>query len=566
MRSDISTVNEDQLADAAIARMRSPNEMHIICVDVTNKCDLHCSNCTRLLKNQTSFWDMTPENFRLALRSLRGFNGVIAMIGGNPCVHKQFPELCRIFEEEIPVKGQRGLWSNNLFDYEQLVADTFGFFNLNPHNDQRGRKSLERLKKLIPQVNFFNGHSHHSPLLTAMQDLYPEREEMWDRISTCDINRQWSATVLQNNGELRAYFCEVAGSFDLARGEDHGYPVVEGWWNKPLQDFTSQVKKFCPGCGVPARLKGHLDTDEIDTYSRSNAKLAEQSLRKRRKTIEINSLQEAEKLNNDFTNYNNYHQLRTHTFEQRDGLIGALYSKANKLIVRPGAVSATNVGDVAPPEMPEYVVNLLQQDDSVLLLGPGYSTTIVDIARRTRFAWALDPDPAAVEALSLTCQVNGCTNTKVERLAAYDHNAVAKFVRGQGQWTGLVDLAEAEGVTTEGADIVYANCVRVDDYFDETSQVVVSTIRGRGELAALTGAKRTLKQARLLFLDFDADGFAAHPEKLEKVAELLSDSFEIAYAPFAMIQAPKESFLALFHKLAQDKTPGCIIFCKTPLV
>ena len=116
----------DDYADRAISRMRSPRDMHIICVDVTNKCDLHCSNCTRLLKNQTELWDMTPDNFRLALRSLKGFTGVIAMIGGNPCISKHFPDLCRIFAEEIPNKRQRGLWSNNVFEYQELIRDTFG--------------------------------------------------------------------------------------------------------------------------------------------------------------------------------------------------------------------------------------------------------------------------------------------------------------------------------------------------------------------------------------------------------------------------------------------------------
>jgi hypothetical protein len=38
-------------ADLAIPKMRGPNQMHIICIDVTNKCDLACSNCTRLLEN-----------------------------------------------------------------------------------------------------------------------------------------------------------------------------------------------------------------------------------------------------------------------------------------------------------------------------------------------------------------------------------------------------------------------------------------------------------------------------------------------------------------------------------
>jgi hypothetical protein len=34
----------ENYVDQAIARMRSPQEMVIICVDVTNKCDLHCTS------------------------------------------------------------------------------------------------------------------------------------------------------------------------------------------------------------------------------------------------------------------------------------------------------------------------------------------------------------------------------------------------------------------------------------------------------------------------------------------------------------------------------------------
>lgn len=66
----------------AIAKMRSPYQMGIICIDITNKCDLDCSNCTRLLVNQDKYWEMTPENFRMAVRSLAEYPGVIAVIGG----------------------------------------------------------------------------------------------------------------------------------------------------------------------------------------------------------------------------------------------------------------------------------------------------------------------------------------------------------------------------------------------------------------------------------------------------------------------------------------------------
>jgi organic radical activating enzyme len=298
------------IADAAIARMRGPRNMHIICIDVTNKCDLACSNCTRLLENQDHFWEITPENWRLALRSLKGYWGVIAMIGGNPCMHKNFAELCQIFEEEIPNKLQRGLWTNNYFKHRELCEKTFGTFNLNSHGEQRAEQGLTELATSARSNGGvawnYTGHSDHAPLLTAVKDLYPE-EEMWDRIANCDINREWSASIVQNKGELRAYFCEVAASFDLARGTDNGIPLTEGWWNKHITDFSDQIKLFCPGCGVPAKQKGHKDHEEIDTYTDTNADLAVKSLaNKNRKIMHLDAAQK-EEVNKRVTLYNSGH-------------------------------------------------------------------------------------------------------------------------------------------------------------------------------------------------------------------------------------------------------------------
>lgn len=264
-------------ADLAIPKMRGPNQMHIICIDVTNKCDLACSNCTRLLENQDGFWEMTPDNFRTALRSLKDYFGIIAMIGGNPCMHKNFEQLCEIFVEEIPNKLQRGLWTNNYFKYRNLCESTFGTFNLNAHGVERATQSLLELSNSVVAQGAiswnYGGHSEHAPLLTAGKDLFGE-EEMWDRITKCDINREWSASIVQVNGKLRAYFCEVAASFDLARKTDHGHRVVLGWWKRPITDYAEQIKHFCPGCGVPAKQAGHKDFEETDTYTESNADIA----------------------------------------------------------------------------------------------------------------------------------------------------------------------------------------------------------------------------------------------------------------------------------------------------
>ena len=295
------------IADKTIATMRGPANMHIICIDVTNKCDLACSNCTRLLENQDAYWEMTPENFRTVLRSLKGYFGIIAMLGGNPCMHKNFEELCKVFVEEVPNKLQRGLWTNNYFKHRQLCLDTFGTFNLNTHGVERAEAVMNDFAQQAARggavVWSYSGHSDHAPLLTAVKDLYAE-DEMWAKIGSCDINREWSASVVQNKGELRAYFCEVAAAFDLARNEDNGMPVEEGWQQQPITAFTDQIKKFCPGCGVPAKQAPIKDFADTDTYTDSNADLAIKSQKYKKRKIIYMSVENKKETDRRVTSYN----------------------------------------------------------------------------------------------------------------------------------------------------------------------------------------------------------------------------------------------------------------------
>jgi len=126
---------------------------------------------------------------------------------------------------------------------------------------------------------------------------------MWDRISKCDVNHEWSASIVQNRGKLRAYFCEVAASFDLAQGTDNGIDPVPGWWRRNVSEFEDQIALFCPGCGVPAKLKGHMDYEETDTYTSSNADLALKSLNKKRNIIELIGMQGNATIDHKVTDY-----------------------------------------------------------------------------------------------------------------------------------------------------------------------------------------------------------------------------------------------------------------------
>jgi len=290
--------------DVAISKMKSPSQMKIICIDITNRCNLGCSNCTRFLENQEGYWDMSLENFRAAVKSLNDFPGMLAIIGGNPCMHRQFEDICQILVEEIPDKARRGLWSNNVFKHTDLVVETFGGFNLNPHGDKKGEVSLAEVhRRTNGKASLYKGHSMHAPLLTAIQDIYGE-EKMWELISNCDINQNWSATIIENQGKLRAYFCEVAGSFDVARKTDFGMEVSPGWWKLPISQFEGQIKHFCPGCGAAARLAPTKDADNLDTYTKTNLDLVENSRKRKRSTVELD-LSKIESLDKKITVYSN---------------------------------------------------------------------------------------------------------------------------------------------------------------------------------------------------------------------------------------------------------------------
>jgi len=103
--------------------MINPAAQWAIQIDVTNRCRRTCSNCTRLLAHARERFCMSPWAFRQACAAVHTFpdhstpdrNGrpkVIGMIGGEPLLHPEFPELCEIMAEEIPDRRHRGLWTS----------------------------------------------------------------------------------------------------------------------------------------------------------------------------------------------------------------------------------------------------------------------------------------------------------------------------------------------------------------------------------------------------------------------------------------------------------------------
>jgi hypothetical protein len=241
----------------------------IMQIVVTTACDLTCSNCTQLIVFRRDYKFMTLDCFEQAVVSMEGWPGVVALFGGNPCVHPQFPELCRILAEHR-APAQRGLWSNHLFKHGQIAMATFSEsrLNLNAHASRAAAALFETYFSNQWIQGSDTRASWHAGILMDRRDMGMSDEEWTQRRERCDINQHWSGAILQRDGKPYGYFCEVAGALDGIRGENHGVPAERGWWRQGMSGFAEQVRGCCDrGCGIPLRFEGHRDSDEI--YDRS---------------------------------------------------------------------------------------------------------------------------------------------------------------------------------------------------------------------------------------------------------------------------------------------------------
>lgn len=258
--------------------MLSPNDKlrsggnDIMQIEITRKCSIFsCSNCTRALPFRRDTIEMRLDVFREAVISLSGWPGIVSCFGGNPPNHSRFPEVCAILAELVPPK-RRGLWANDLMEHGAIARETFreGRLNLNAHADERAAAEIDRWfpGRLIEKSR--KEPAWHGGLLVDRRD-YGISDGDWETIrENCDINRHWSGIIVERDGRPWGYFCEVASALDGVRLENHGVHAEPGWWRSGMDRFQHQVRGCCDrGCGVPLRMKGHLDRDDVYDVSPS---------------------------------------------------------------------------------------------------------------------------------------------------------------------------------------------------------------------------------------------------------------------------------------------------------
>lgn len=271
-------------------------------IDVTNACHLHCSNCTRLLDHAKPRFFMSPDCFRRALSAIKDFprksepvprrqgekfdrRKIIGIIGGEPLLHPQLPEIADIFCELVPEVYYRGFWTAKDWQngshpkwgsYRPVVEKIIG---PNPTHDVKGPSERHKCGFLNWNMHLPEMNVQHQPLLVAIKDVVLDEKKRWELIQTCWVQREWSGTCTDKG----FFFCEVAGSIDRVLGGPGGLPFEADVWvgdlyfepdengiPRPKGKFAEQILRSCERCGACLKLPGRRDSDEIDDVSPSN--------------------------------------------------------------------------------------------------------------------------------------------------------------------------------------------------------------------------------------------------------------------------------------------------------
>ncbi len=248
--------------------MIPPREQWCIQIEVTNVCPKQCSNCTRLLRHTNNSFIMDTRTVSKCIEAAKDFPTksptsksapykLIGIMGGEPLCHPAFQAVVSRLANVIP-KEHRGLWTGLVWQATRHASTIKEVFDLQfVHN------------------NLHTTPCHHSPILVAVQDVIADPTERQQVIDHCWLQQRWASSFSPKG----YFFCEVAAAFDWVFDGPGGLPIEPGCWDRPLEDFRSQINEWCPRCGIPLQLKGRLDSEGVDDISQSNLEALQHSPR-----------------------------------------------------------------------------------------------------------------------------------------------------------------------------------------------------------------------------------------------------------------------------------------------
>lgn len=244
--------------------------MKVIQIELTNACPMRCANCTRFCGHHTRPFFMDFETFKKAVDSLKGFRGIVGIMGGEPTQHPEFRRFMEYYRANVghddptatliepsadfmrhvlangyhvDYGNHRGLWTSvtpRYYENFELIQDTFGYQLLNDHSH--------------PSM-------HQTHMVTRKELGIPDAEwiKMRDR---CWVQNLWSASITPKG----AFFCEIAAAMDATLSGPGGWPIEPGWWRRKPEDFKEQLD-WCEMCSACLPMPSRDANDETDDVS-----------------------------------------------------------------------------------------------------------------------------------------------------------------------------------------------------------------------------------------------------------------------------------------------------------
>lgn len=218
-------------------------------IDITNACPFSCAHCNRLVGHHNEPYFMDLDTVAKAIESLEGFPGNIGIIGGEPTMHPQFVQICKLVQKMIPRrKRQLATAGYRWNEDKEIIFETFDIDAIQ-YNSHSGEKEV-----------------FHQPVLVAAEDILDDRELMWRLIGNCWMQWRWCGSITPKGG----FMCETAGAMDMLFQGEGGYPIKKGWWNKETEQFVDQVKRFCPRCSMAIPFSKYDCKAGYELVSKSN--------------------------------------------------------------------------------------------------------------------------------------------------------------------------------------------------------------------------------------------------------------------------------------------------------
>ncbi len=285
--------------------MKSPKDMRVIMIDITNACIHACANCTRMCGHHEKTFMMDFDTFKRAVDSMEGYGGTVGLIGGEPTLHPEFERFAEY------MRGK----------YAHLYEENTDEYMYHPLNDfmksiqDLGLAHTERMDTpcgalgAVPSPGLFsamgstylkhyetiqdtfkrqglNDHTNdmfHQPALVSRKDLGIPDEKWLELRENCWLQNNWSASITPKG----AFFCEIAGCLDMLFDGPGGWPLEKGWWKREPDQFSDQLH-WCEMCGFACETFTRNAQDPVDDVSASLVKKLEEVRSPKAKSGKIN--------------------------------------------------------------------------------------------------------------------------------------------------------------------------------------------------------------------------------------------------------------------------------------